>query len=99
MALIKCPECGESISDKAEKCPHCGLPAKYFKQRQEVQEKIDFNNLANILVSFDGDYSRLFSSSHYITHRDTEYLQDTYGDYYINLKNKMIFQMYVKDLF
>lgn len=24
MALIKCPECGNEISDKAEKCPHCG---------------------------------------------------------------------------
>ncbi|WP_321423863.1 zinc ribbon domain-containing protein [uncultured Bacteroides sp.] len=25
MALIKCPECGESVSDKAPSCPHCGL--------------------------------------------------------------------------
>jgi len=25
MALIKCPECGESVSDKAPNCPHCGL--------------------------------------------------------------------------
>lgn len=24
MALIKCPECGRDISDKAESCPHCG---------------------------------------------------------------------------
>ncbi len=24
MALIKCVECGKEISDKAEKCPHCG---------------------------------------------------------------------------
>lgn len=27
MALIKCPECGKSMSDKAEKCPHCGYSA------------------------------------------------------------------------
>lgn len=26
MALIKCPECGQSISDKALKCPKCGYP-------------------------------------------------------------------------
>jgi len=26
MALIKCPECGREISDKAESCPHCGMP-------------------------------------------------------------------------
>ena len=30
MALINCPECQKSISDKAEFCPHCGLPAEYF---------------------------------------------------------------------
>ena len=80
MALIKCPECGNSISDKAEKCPHCGLPAEYFLRQQE-QAEINYNNLANILVSFDSDYSRLFSKNHYITHRDEKFLQETYGAY------------------
>ena len=27
MALIKCPECGKEISDKASACPNCGCPA------------------------------------------------------------------------
>lgn len=26
MALIKCPECGKEISDRATSCPHCGFP-------------------------------------------------------------------------
>ena len=26
MALIQCPECGQNVSDKAEKCIHCGCP-------------------------------------------------------------------------
>lgn len=26
MALIKCPECGEQVSDKAPACIHCGCP-------------------------------------------------------------------------
>lgn len=26
MALISCPECSKSISDKAVACPHCGVP-------------------------------------------------------------------------
>lgn len=30
MSLINCPECGNKISDKAEACPHCGLPSKNF---------------------------------------------------------------------
>ena len=25
MALIKCPECGQQVSDKAAVCPHCGV--------------------------------------------------------------------------
>ena len=26
MALIKCPECGKKVSDKANACIHCGYP-------------------------------------------------------------------------
>lgn len=26
MSLIKCPECGKEISDRAESCIHCGCP-------------------------------------------------------------------------
>lgn len=28
MALIKCPECGKEISDRAAACPNCGCPIK-----------------------------------------------------------------------
>ena len=28
MALIKCPECGKEISDKAATCPNCGMPLR-----------------------------------------------------------------------
>lgn len=28
MALIKCPECGQAVSDSAKKCPHCGYSLK-----------------------------------------------------------------------
>lgn len=35
MALIKCPECGKEISDKAASCPNCGCPIK--KASDQVQ--------------------------------------------------------------
>ena len=96
MALIKCPECQNSISDKAEKCPHCGLPAEYFNVAGAPVEKadggIDYKSIANIIISFDKDYVDLFSVSHYITHREQDYLHSTYGEYYTSLKNKLIFQ-------
>ena len=28
MALIKCEECGQMVSDKASDCPHCGCPVE-----------------------------------------------------------------------
>ena len=95
MALIKCPECQNSISDKAAKCPHCGLPAEYFDAQSVESEKnndIDYKSIANIIISFDKDYIDLFSDSHYITHREQDYMHTTYGEYYVSLKNKLIFQ-------
>ena len=35
MALIKCPECGKDISDKATACPNCGNPMNQQIQQEE----------------------------------------------------------------
>lgn len=32
MALIKCPECGKEISDRASSCPNCGCPISQTTQ-------------------------------------------------------------------
>lgn len=40
MALIKCPECGKEISDKAAACPNCGAVVKK-KFCQHCGESID----------------------------------------------------------
>lgn len=32
MSMIKCPECGKDISDKAISCPGCGCPMEYTSQ-------------------------------------------------------------------
>ena len=40
MAMIKCPECGKDISDKAAACPNCGCPvAKTNEINNEQNEK------------------------------------------------------------
>lgn len=99
MALVVCPECKNRISDRADKCPHCGLPAQYFTGKKtepilstrEV-EGVDYRNLGNILLLFDKDYCGFFSESHYITHREEQYMMDMYHQYYKTLCNKMIFQ-------
>ena len=45
MALIKCPECGKEISDKAENCIHCGFPIKNNAEIQQTTETKTFNGI------------------------------------------------------
>ena len=40
MAMIKCPECGNEISDKAKACPICGCPIKTEKLKRNLPKKV-----------------------------------------------------------
>lgn len=42
MALIKCPECGKEISDKAEMCINCGFPLKQYENNEMSAGKSEF---------------------------------------------------------
>lgn len=37
MSLIKCPECGKEISDKANVCIHCGCPLEEQSNKYECE--------------------------------------------------------------
>ena len=39
MALIKCPECGKEISDKASACPNCGCPNPNIQYFNDMKSK------------------------------------------------------------
>jgi len=45
MSLIKCPECGATISDKAECCPTCGCPRKEFGSVHDDQKENEKKDL------------------------------------------------------
>lgn len=57
MALIKCPECGKEISDKAPACIHCGFPLSKLKKEKKKNifkydgEKYDLNDLVKHIIS------------------------------------------------
>lgn len=102
MALINCPECNKQISDKAQACPHCGLPASYFNVVNEEDKlednntnlniNLDYNNFTNVLQSFDSDYYSLLSSEQYITSHEFMNFNDIYTPYYKALSNPLIMQ-------
>lgn len=42
MAMIKCPECGKDMSDKAAMCPNCGCPIEEIRsQLGEIENKCE----------------------------------------------------------
>ena len=47
MALIKCPECGKEISDKADTCPSCGGPVNGQKS---IVVKKDYKSKAKLCM-------------------------------------------------
>lgn len=39
MALVKCIECGNMISEKAQSCPKCGCPVEYVGKKERKKKK------------------------------------------------------------
>jgi DNA helicase-4 len=99
MPLILCPECNNKISDRAEACPHCGLPAKYFgtPAKQEnttvvaVGALLDLSTLRNILISFDHSYQTFFGIDHYITERELTNLKTSFKIWVEQLSEKKVY--------
>ena len=50
MALIKCQECGEEISDQAAVCPHCGYPVKKIERKAEIKVSLKRKVLPLVLA-------------------------------------------------
>ena len=53
MALISCPKCGKQISDKAVKCPHCGVDLT--EPFGEYDDSF-FELVENVLDALEWDY-------------------------------------------
>lgn len=47
MAMIKCPECGKDVSDKAKCCPNCGCPIEFLIPNGIVKIKVSALNAAS----------------------------------------------------
>lgn len=73
MALIKCPECGKTVSNSANSCPNCGFGIKKHieeiarqraeRKEKEEQEKIDRELMKNISLPPKPKKPLLFADS------------------------------------
>ena len=57
MALISCPECGQSVSTSATMCPHCGFNVSEFYNKEKHKLEFKKENEQNI---YDEDYNNLY---------------------------------------
>lgn len=63
MALIKCPECGKEVSDKATACPNCGCPMSEMVTSGTVRIKIS-NNIVEGWVGLFSSRSATVTDTH-----------------------------------
>ena len=95
MPLIPCPECRKPISDRADSCPHCGLPARFFVTPVaplEAPAEVDLAALRNTLIAFDHSYQTFFGQGHYITARELDSLQSSFGPWLQSLSDKKAYE-------
>ena len=99
MPLFPCPECKREISDRADACPHCGLPARYFSSL-EIEKStafisdnilVDLADLRNVLISFYHSYQTLFGAGHYITAREIIVQKNTIESWAEQLSIKQVY--------
>lgn len=50
MALIKCPECGKEVSDKADVCPSCGYPIKKVEEKKQKESVTSILSLVFLIL-------------------------------------------------
>jgi len=54
MAIIKCPECGKEISDKADRCISCGYPIQQFLAERDINSQKQDNIMSESFEDTDG---------------------------------------------
>ena len=77
MALIKCKECGRKISNKAKKCPHCGVT---LIEKEKTNKNLKIILIATLIIIIVGVMSFLYFKS------------DTNDDLNRNNNNESVFK-------
>jgi DNA helicase-4 len=96
VAIIACPECSNKISDRAEICPHCGLPRRFFILPNTVvipsQDKFsgDYKSIKSMLIAFSNDWRSIFDAKRYISRSEAKDFFDRYSKYITVLNEPMV---------
>jgi hypothetical protein len=59
MAIIKCQNCGNDVSDKAKQCPHCNAIINYENSIENIFNKVKENAISSNASSNKRIYNRV----------------------------------------
>jgi hypothetical protein len=98
VAIVACPECGNRISNRAEICPHCGLPRRFFNLPNAntigipSKEKFygDYKSIKAMLIAFSNDWRSIFGAKKYIARSEVKDFFDKYSRYTAILNEPMV---------
>lgn len=84
MALLKCPDCGKMVSERATSCPDCGCPREYFEsEKKEKIPKVTFQ-LAGHQLDVPGEeyawYAKVFGDFVNLSYTSVNWVIDLYKD-------------------
>ena len=54
VSLIKCPECGKSISSVSDKCTYCGYPLNKVSQKKKIKQFVVSTKFVVIIIAVLG---------------------------------------------
>ena len=63
MALIKCPECGREISNKAPACIHCGYPLQESQPQEIIWNGKDVSDIEKYFNELNSKQKKSIHSS------------------------------------
>ena len=75
MALIKCKECGHSVSDRAEVCPNCGNPMTCVSKQESVLDNFQPQSNRCRMVMIAKVIIATFAVAVIVGHFWTEYVE------------------------
>lgn len=84
MALLKCPDCGKMVSERATACPDCGCPREFFEgEKKEEIAKLSFQ-LAGRQIEVPGEeyqwYAKVFGDFVKLADTSVSWMTELYRD-------------------
>ena len=92
MALIKCPDCGKMVSERAVSCPFCGCPSEFLLEEGEKADKRQQTQISSQklpTISEEKIIFRFGNQEFVYKKKDSDYIRDV--GYYLIMAEAIVY--------